>query len=119
MRVRIVLEMVHNEDLYTSNKHLNLMSEYQVNNLVKELREHSMPNDIHRFEDYVISMLKPATWVGLWDFFAATNCLKKTIRSVYPNVTSPFVNQSLYNQLISPMKFPDQNTSKDIPVIMW
>ena len=118
MRVRIVLEMVHNEDLYTSNEHLNLMSEYQVNNLVKELHEHSMPNDIHRFEDYVISMLKPATWAGLWHFFAAANCLKKPIRSVYPNVSSPFVNRSLYNQLIPPIKFPDQNTSKDIPVIM-
>ena len=110
MRVQIKLEMVHNEDLYTSNEHLNPISEYQVNNLVKELREHSMPIDINRFEDYVISTLKPATWVGLWHFFAATNCLKKPIRGVYSNVSSPFVNRSLYNQLISPMKFPDQNT---------
>ena len=79
-----MLEMVHNEDLYTSNEHLNLMSEYQVNNLVKELREHSMPNDINRFEDYVISTLKPATWIGLWHFFAATNCLKNQLEVLTP-----------------------------------
>jgi hypothetical protein len=118
MRVRVVLEMVQNEDIYDNNEQLNLMSEYQVKNLVKKLREHSTPDGIHSYEDYVISTFKLATWVGLWHFFAAANCLQTPVRSIYPDVPSPFVNRKLYNQLISPVKFSDRDILEDV-VIMW
>ena len=58
MRVQVVLEMVQNDDLYTSNEQLNLMSEYQVNNMVKELHKYLIPHGIHSYEDYVISTFK-------------------------------------------------------------
>lgn len=100
MRVRVLLEMVKNIAIYTSSEQLNNMSEYKIEDMAVKVHGYSVPNGIKCYEDYVLSTFKFGTFVGLWHFFAAANCLKTSIRSIYPNVSSPFINRNLFNQFL-------------------
>ncbi|XP_071122434.1 uncharacterized protein [Mytilus edulis] len=125
-RVRIILELVANEDLYLNDDYLSSALELNIKTrqLSKQFAMYSseyIPGDVltpaavrRVFRKEVLDITKINSFMGIWQLFAIASVLNSRVISVYPQLGSPVVRKDL-NRLIMPRNINHEDTIK----IMW
>ena len=128
IRLKIIHEQVLNEDYYLQEE--NLLKGYDHPSSLHELSkafamysEHFDPSNYSKldadriksiYRTEILSILKPRTYLGIWQAFALASVLKMTIDSVYPDLGNPLVRKHL-NRKIEPRVKVSTDTAK----ILW
>jgi len=126
MRLRIIIELVQNEDLYLNNDFLKKgLTNTRSKNLSFIYAQYSdmyvpgihltynIVKDIYRKEVMKIRIDK--TYMGIWQLHALASVLDTPIYSIYPKLGNPNVRTDL-NRLIIPR---ENDNHKDAIYILW
>ena len=128
MRVRIILELVQNEDLYLKDDFLELRLDAENailgRSLKKQYAQYSesfipgqrLTEEKVRsiFRQEVPSVTRDKSFMGIWQIHALSSVLKTPIFSVYPNLGNSNIRKDL-NRLIKPVI---ENEPKPL-YLMW
>ena len=127
MRLRIVLELILNQEKYLDPEYLRL-GENMTDHAAARLPNHytmysaqyehisriSTAGVIKTYQNEVMEMTKPSSYMGIWQIFALSSVLGASIISVYPDKGNAAVRQHL-NRTILPRK----KTNNDVFHVMW
>ena len=131
VRARICMELVLYMDVYLNPDHLKQGS------TLSDAQARSLPTTYCMFSDMYIpgskldkskikqtfieevkSVLKPNTYMGIWQIFALSSILHKPVQSVYPQRGNPNVRKDL-NRLIYPRSNDSTGACTEIAFLMW
>ena len=123
LRLKIIHELVLNSDFYTSEKNMlkGFVKKTSENELIKAYAMYSdkfipgTPFSIrHIYEQEVLGLLKPKSYMGIWQIFALASVLRMKVFSVYPMLGNPNVRNHLHRMIE-----PRINSSQQTAFIMW
>lgn len=127
MRVRIVIELCLNCDLYISNSFLNrgiTLPDKEAKNIEQMytmISDRYIPGEVitktvtrRIFEAESISVCKKNAYMGIWQLFAVSSVLKRPVYSVYPDIVKSTVKLFL-NRII----LPRQDEQFPPVTVMW
>lgn len=119
VRVRLVAELVLNEDLYMDADYLCQASSFEGEDIITQLAqfaEEPCDQDLSardQFRREVMAFRRKGVSCGLWEVFAACNLFQWTIKSVYPPLGEPPLRQ-LMNRTVRPRTVASREE-----VVMW
>ena len=125
LRVRIIVELVKNEDYYCNEtnmrKGLNNEAPKHTTVAYAMYSDHYIPGELlpnsrikKVFRDEVVGLCQPNPFMGIWQIHSLSSVLGSPIYSVYPDKGNPFVRKHLH-RLIEPRTHKNNKTH----VIMW
>lgn len=126
IRVRIVSELALNSQFYLDENNLvkGLPEEGNSHHIKKAFAMYSEEYEagsvltdtvIERiFQQELLKITKPKTYMGIWQLFALASVLKMPIFSMYPNKGNPVVRKHLHRIVL-----PRERQRDDIAYIMW
>jgi hypothetical protein len=131
MRCRLVIEMAMNCNLYLNHDYLmrNAMHRYKkCNNIAEQyctytthyepskhkLHDISVVNQL--FQDEVMSLRTSGTYCGVWEFHAASNCIKRKLFGIYPRTPALQAIRNDHHRMFLPQQDPK---CTETVAIMW
>ena len=127
VRVRIIIELACNEELYLSEKTFEDMAEYSYDGIMDYIIQVSVsdrsyvPNNKERsFQNEVMHSTKSDTYASVLHIIASCNIIKKPINSIYPMVNNPGVDRDAHNQVFFPIGniyYPEK--LNEVVTILW
>ena len=111
MRVRVVMEMLKNEEMYLNGKWLKKMSQPDCASTSDELQEYILATSLSdhtsnlriEFRKEVMKTLRDGRFSSLLHVYALANVVQARLRMIYPNKPSIVVNRTMHNQLLTPI----------------
>ncbi|XP_070182136.1 uncharacterized protein [Littorina saxatilis] len=130
LRARIVHELACHAEYYLKEENLRKgfeTSKERRGHIIKSFAMYSdeyLPgmsldeNTVKRiYEAEVIKIVKPKTFMGIWQVFALSTVLQMPIFSAYPNCGNPFVRADLH-RLVMP-RIDTANPPGEPLIVMW
>ena len=120
LRLLIIHELALHADFYTKEE--NLMKGYQKETSGSNELVHAYDKFIPGvkfnvrkiFEEETLGLLKPKSFMGIWQIFALSSVLRTQITSVYPQLGNPLVRRHLHRMIM-----PRVKSTSHIAFIMW
>ena len=123
LRIRVVIEMAMNIDLYCSNEHIIAMNtNVQIADPV-DILWHSCIDEKHMkgtvresLKSQLMEWVKNGCFSSLWQIYAIANVLLKPVATLYPHVFSVGLPRYLYHAILKPWLLHEE-----VPplLIMW
>ena len=128
MRLRIVLELILNQEKYMLSRISIYLGENMTDHAAARLPNHytmysaqyehisriSTAEVIKTYQNEVMDMTKPSSYMGIWQIFALSSVLGASIISVYPDKGNAAVRQHLNRPIL-----PHEKTLNDLFHVMW
>ena len=123
LRIRVVIEMAMNIDLYCSNEQMKtLNAKVQIPNPVGILwhtcidKEHMKETVKESLKSQLMKWVKDGCFSSLWQIYAIANILLKPVATLYPQVFSVGLPRPLYHAILKPW-----GLQQEVPplLIMW
>ncbi|XP_052097180.1 uncharacterized protein LOC127732148 [Mytilus californianus] len=117
VRTRITVEMCINAELYLKNETLlqgnsfpNKDASCLLNTYIMFLEQYTPGDRLTRnvirrlYEEEVMNSCKNGSWMGIWELLAVSSVLNCELLSVYPDVQTDVVPQTVLHRRILPLK---------------
>ena len=127
LRVRTIIELTFNEELYLKEKTFSEMAEYSHDGILEYIIEVSVsdgsyvPNNRKEsLRNEIMHSAKRDTYASMLHTMALCNVIKKPINSIHPMVQNPSIDRDVHNQVLFPIgEIYYSDSLSDILTILW
>ena len=126
-RVRTIIELTCNEELYLQEETFSEMAEYSHDGILEYIIEVSVsdgsyvPNNRQEsLRNEIMHSAKRDTYASMLHIMALCNVIKKPINSIHPLVQNPAIERDVHNQILFPIgEIYYSDSLSDTLSILW